>query len=135
MICAYLTFNGNCREAMRFYQQCLGGKLLLQTVGESDMAHRLPEQMHGLILNATLSHKSRVMMGTDMAGPGPLIRGNNVSLLLDCGSETELLHYAQALSRQGSITATPAYNLAGTLLAGLTDGFGHHWTLYYKPAC
>ena len=23
----YLTFNGNCREAMTYYKECLGGEL------------------------------------------------------------------------------------------------------------
>ena len=35
---AYLRFNGKCREAMTFYQACLGGELTIQTVGESPMA-------------------------------------------------------------------------------------------------
>ncbi len=29
---SYLTFSGNCREAMTFYRECLGGILMLQTV-------------------------------------------------------------------------------------------------------
>ena len=36
---AYLTFNGNCREAMQFYTDCLGGELYLQTIGEIGRAH------------------------------------------------------------------------------------------------
>src|SRR6185312_5274964 len=31
----YLIFNGNCREAMTFYQTCLGGELSVTTFGES----------------------------------------------------------------------------------------------------
>jgi PhnB protein len=30
----YLHFNGDCREAMTFYRECLGGELSLQTIGE-----------------------------------------------------------------------------------------------------
>ena len=29
-VTTYLHFNGNCREAMSFYQTCLGGELHLQ---------------------------------------------------------------------------------------------------------
>ena len=28
----YLAFNGNCQEAMHFYQQCLGGELNIQLI-------------------------------------------------------------------------------------------------------
>jgi uncharacterized glyoxalase superfamily protein PhnB len=34
----YLLFNGNCREAMSFYQGCFGGQLSLMTIGEPPMA-------------------------------------------------------------------------------------------------
>ena len=30
----YLNFNNQCREAMNFYKECLGGELFFQTVGE-----------------------------------------------------------------------------------------------------
>ena len=30
----YLNFDNNCREAMNFYKDCLGGELFLQTVSE-----------------------------------------------------------------------------------------------------
>lgn len=39
---AYLTFNGNCREAMTFYQDCLGGELCFQPLEESLLAPGLP---------------------------------------------------------------------------------------------
>jgi PhnB protein len=29
---AYLSFNGNCREAMTFYRDCIGGELMLQPI-------------------------------------------------------------------------------------------------------
>jgi PhnB protein len=32
---AYLTLNGNCREAMTFYKECLGGELTMQAVEDS----------------------------------------------------------------------------------------------------
>ena len=39
----YLNFPGNCRLAMEFYRECLGGELFLQTVGEMpEMAVQMP---------------------------------------------------------------------------------------------
>ena len=31
---AYLNFDGNCRQAMKFYQKCLGAELELTTFGQ-----------------------------------------------------------------------------------------------------
>jgi PhnB protein len=49
---SYLTFNGNCREAMNFYKDCLGGELNLQTIAESPLADKMPAQMKECILHA-----------------------------------------------------------------------------------
>ena len=44
----YLNFNNNCREAMSFYKDCLGGELVLQTVGEMPaMAAQMPPAYEG----------------------------------------------------------------------------------------
>jgi PhnB protein len=40
---AYLTFNGNCRQAMTFYRECLGGELTLQAVKGSPMEGHWPK--------------------------------------------------------------------------------------------
>ena len=40
---AYLTFNGDCREAMTFYKECLGGELTLETAKGSPMESHWPK--------------------------------------------------------------------------------------------
>ena len=43
----YLNFNGQCAAAFRFYEQCLGGKIvMMQTHGESPMKDRVPADWH-----------------------------------------------------------------------------------------
>ena len=39
---SYLFFDGNCADAMRFYERTLGGKLQLMTHGDSPMAAQTP---------------------------------------------------------------------------------------------
>ncbi len=58
---AYITFNGNCSEAMTFYKKCLGGELTMQTVKESPMADQWPAEVQQNILHATLV-KNDVML-------------------------------------------------------------------------
>ena len=50
-IITYLTFNGNCREAMTFYKECLGGELHFQTVGVSPHSSKMPKKMKDVIAN------------------------------------------------------------------------------------
>lgn len=128
---SYLTFNGNCREAMTFYQECLGGDLHLQTVGDSPVSFELPARMKECILQASLTKGQLQLMATDMVGESGLQRGNSVSLFLACRSEAELYRYFDKLSKGGRQTHPIAYTFWGTLFGGLTDRFGNQWLLSY----
>ena len=61
---AYLNFNGNTREAMSFYQQCLGGELVMQKISESPMAAQMPSEMGPKILHSSLTKNGLVLMAT-----------------------------------------------------------------------
>ena len=87
---AYLNFNGNCREAMTFYQQCLGGELTLQTIEGSTVEAQCPAAMKDQILHASLLKESLVLMASDMTGPDGFIKGNTIALSLNCSSEKEI---------------------------------------------
>ena len=50
---AYLIFNGNCREAMTFYQTSLGADL--QTVPFSDMPGDKPKEAGNRLAHARLT--------------------------------------------------------------------------------
>lgn len=129
---AYLTFNGNCREAMTFYKECLGGELMLQPIKDSPMADQLPDTMKHCILHSTLTRDSFSLMGSDMVNEDGLQKGNSVSLMLDCSTEEELNTYYNNLSTHGKSTHPIESTFWGALFGGLTDQFGHHWLLHFK---
>ncbi|MES2727799.1 MAG: VOC family protein [Bacteroidota bacterium] len=128
----YLTFSGNCREAMTFYQSCLGGELVFQTIGESPLAAQMPEQMKACILHATLTKGSLLLMGSDMVASAGLIFGNAVSLSLNCVSEEEIRNCYSKLSVGGKATHPLENSFWGALFGGLTDKYGNHWLLNYN---
>lgn len=128
---AYLSFNGNCREAMQFYQGCLGGELSFQTIGESPLSESMPKKMRDCILHATLSNDALLLMASDMLGSAGLIKGNTVSLSLNCNSEEELNNCYIHLSAGGSITHSLELTNWGARFGNLTDQFGIHWLLQF----
>lgn len=129
---SYLTFNGNCREAMNFYKECLGGELFLQTIGESPMSDKMPSKMKESILHSTLTKDALVLMGSDMVGEQGLIKGNAVSLVLNCSSEEEVKTCYDNLSNGGKATHPLENTFWGALFGGLTDKYGNHWLLNYN---
>ena len=126
---AYLTFPGQCREAMTFYKDCLGGELTLQTVEDSPMADQWPPQAQKSILHATLMKGNLMLMASDMS-PGELVRGNTISLSLTCTNEKEIKSYYASLSAGGQATRPPHEFFGGTI-GMLTDKYGMNWLLYY----
>ena len=128
---SYLTLNGNCREAMTFYNKCLGGELSFQTIGESPLADKMPAQMKDYILHSTLINGDVIIMASDMVGENGLSKGNSISLILNCSSEDEIITMYEKLS-EGGVKEHPLENsFWGALFGDLTDQFGHHWLLHY----
>ena len=52
----YLAFNGQCESAFKFYEKCLGGKILfMMTYGDWPMAEQTPPGWRNKILHATFA--------------------------------------------------------------------------------
>lgn len=133
-ITPYLTFHGNCRAAMQFYQEHLGGTLEFQTIGESPLAERMPPDMKELILHASLVAGSLTLMGTDMVGPEGLVNGTTVHLMLDCDSEADVRRLFAALSEGGAVKHPLELAFFGAFMGNFIDRYGHRWMLHFRPA-
>ena len=128
---AYLNFNGNCREAMTFYHQCLGGELVLQKVSESPMAARMPSEVGSRILHSQLSTDHILLMGSDMIGDR-LVRGNGVGLCLMCFSEEQTNDIFARLSQGGDVITPLHQSYWGATYGELRDRFGLHWMFNFS---
>lgn len=128
---AYLNFNGVAREAMQFYQQCLGGELVMQKLAESPMAARMPSEMGNKILHSSLTNQHMILMASDMLGRNT-IAGNNVMLCINCSSEEEINSFFTQLSAGGKIHDPLQQSFWGATFGKLTDKFGIHWMLNYS---
>jgi PhnB protein len=128
---AYIGFNGDCRKAMEFYKGCIGGELMLQTIGESPISDNCAPAMREGILHSSLTKGPLLLMATDMIGPDGFIKGNNVSLSLNCSSEEEINEFYAKLSVGGKILDPLKVSFWGALFGCFTDKFGIMWMLNY----
>ena len=125
-LCPYLTFDGDCKEALEFYKSCLGGKLEIQTFGESghspdpSMNDRV---MHGMITSGDISF----MASDTMPGVMEFSKGNNVQLALVGTDDAKLRGYFQKLSAGGKVTMPLAKQFWGDVYGTFTDKFGMYW--------
>lgn len=130
-IISYLTFNGNCYEAMTYYQECLGGELTFQTLGDSPLSEKMSKKMKSCIVHASLFNEGLTLLASDMVGENGLLKGNSVSLSLSCNSEEEIKMCYAKLAAGGTANKTLSSNFTGVLIGNLTDKFGIHWILTY----
>src|SRR3954471_15842712 len=98
----YLTFNGNAREVLTFYKDCIGGELTLQTIGESPIADQMPPDKKNSIMHGMLRNGNMTIMASDMGSPDGTL-GNTLSLMLDCASDEEGERYFKKLAAGGKV--------------------------------
>lgn len=128
----YLTFNGNCREAMTFYKDCLGGELKFMTFGESPMESGTEDK--NKIMHANLVHNNAVLMASDSMQSRPVDSGSNFTISVDCENEQEIETHFNAMARGGKVTMPLQDTFWGARFGMLTDKFGFQWMFNYnKP--
>lgn len=129
---AYLNFEGNCREVMSFYKECLDAELNMQTIEGSPIAAQCPAAMKDQILHASLTKDGLILMGSDMQEPGGnFVKGNNIALSLNCSSTEEINTFFTKLSEGGKVSHALTEQFWGATFGVLTDKFGIRWLLNY----
>jgi PhnB protein len=125
---AYITFDGNCKQAMKFYQECFGGKMILETVKGSPMETHWPASAQNNILHASLDGDDFSLIGSDMVPSDGLKHGNAISLVLLCSTEEEIERLFQKLSVEGTVKY-PLHAFYNGKIGGVVDKYNTHWML------
>jgi PhnB protein len=123
----YLTFNGDCEAAFKFYERCLGGKIeMMMTLGESPMAEQVSPDRRGKIMHARLSLGKDALMGSD-AAPNLYVRPAGFSVSLSVGSPAEAERIFQALAENGAVRMPLQQTFWSVRFGMVTDRFGIPW--------
>jgi len=129
----YLNFGGNCRDAFRFYEKELGGKInMLMTHGESPVPGLGPE-MKDAVLHASITIGGATIMASDVP-PNRFqpIRSVYLSLGVDSDAEAERIH--ALLSEGGEVYMPMQETFFASRFSQLRDRFGTSWMiLHEKP--
>jgi PhnB protein len=126
----YLLFDGDCKQAMEFYQACLGGDLMQLKVGDSPAKEFMPAYQHQKTLNARLKGGHIDISASDWLMPDrKRIPGNAVCLYLTAGTPEELRVLFERLSEGADVTDPLKQMFFGTYGA-LNDKFGIRWMFH-----
>ena len=144
---AYLSFDGNCAEAMTFYAQVLGAKLeALIRFGDmpadpgnggTDIAGAPTPAMSAAdakrIMHAYLVHPEFSLMAGDTPHGMPYTAIQGVMLALSFPTVAEATRVFQALADQGKVQMPLGETFWAQAFGMVTDRFGTPWGINGGP--
>ncbi len=129
----YLSFNGNCKEAMLFYKNCFDGDLEIQLVSDAPNSEHLPLWVKQCVLQATLRALGITIMGTDLNEGEDRLTGNNMAIHLSLLNE-EAFHCLVKRLSEHSLKVDEAVLTRSGKKVQIKDRFGINWlVLHYNP--
>ncbi|TJZ62890.1 glyoxalase [Sphingobacterium olei] len=118
----FITFSGNCKKALTFYQSCFGGILQFETF-EKDLQHytEIPIVSGSLISDRIIIH------GSDLVHNEGRKIGNYISLFLHCKNTIDRKELIEILGVDKKNLVVK--NTDRQRLIELTDAFDVRWVL------
>ena len=127
----FLNYGGNCEQAFRFYEQHLGGKIIMMmTRGQLPNPEVSPETKN-LIVHARISIGETELMGSDVP-PERFQPMRSVYLSLTVGSIDEAERIYALLSDGGQIFMPMEETFFAFRFAMLRDKFGTSWMILHE---
>jgi PhnB protein len=130
----YINFNGNCREAVEFYEQVFGTeKTNFMTFGEAppDPQFVLPEEAKNLVVHTRLNIYGSTVMFSDVFPGMPFVEGNNITFTIGSKNQDEIKSLFGKLKEGGKIGMELQETFWSKCYGNLTDKFGIGWQFNY----
>jgi len=131
----YLTFNGQCEAAFKFYERCLGGKIVAMIpFGDTPSGEHVPAGDRARIMHARLVAGSQVLMGSDAHAGEPYEGVKNCSVAVQVDTPDEAERLFSALSENATIVLPLQQTFWATRFGMLSDQFGVPWMINCEKA-
>jgi PhnB protein len=123
----HIFFNGQCQEALDFYQRCVGAKIQFTlTYGKSPMSDRVTPEWRGKILHATLAIGESTLFAADTPPERyQPPRGFHVTIRVEDAAEAERIF--RELSEGGAVQMPLQKTFWAIRFGVLVDRFGIPW--------
>ena len=123
----YISFTGNCEEAINFYKDKLDAELLfMQRYGDSPMAGKGPDEK---IMHCSIKIGDSVIMACDnvFESQNPTIVGNNITLAIGTSDVAQAESMFDKIADGGKVIMAMQETFWAKRFGMLTDKFGINW--------
>ncbi len=125
----YVNFAGKCKEAFRFYEKHLGGRIeMMMTHGEAPDQSRVDLNWKDAVLHARVSIGGVNLLGADTPDAQPM-RSAYLTLSVDSDAEAERIF--SLLAKDGEIFMPMEETFFATRFGQLRDRFGINWMILH----
>jgi len=129
----YLFFNGNCAEALAFYQTAAGAVIDYATkYGDTPAAEHVPAAIHDKIINASFRIGDTMIMASDARPDLWTGSPRGVSLCIRADSPSAAETIFAALSAGGTIDMAMGETFFAERFGSATDKFGIEWMVIFE---
>ena len=134
LLSPYLFFNGQCEAAFKFYEQCLGGKIVMMVRNcEVPTADQSPTESQNAIMHTRLVVGDMALMGSDAPSDRyEKPQGFAVSFVVAELSDAERIFHA--LAENGTIIMPMEQTFWAVRFGMCMDQFGISWMISCEKA-
>lgn len=123
---AYLLFNGNCEEAVKFYCDTFKGEVLFST-RYSDSPVDVTEDSKNKIMHMVFKIRGTEVMASDSHSGNDVTFGNNIQLSVAFDKNTDPTETFNKLAQGGKVTMPLQQTFWAIKFGMLKDKFGVNW--------
>ena len=128
-----LSFNGNCAEALRFYERTLPGRILFELRwGESPLARDAPPEWSTKICHSTLVVGNTTFHGVDVL-PGTYESPGGFSIVLGIDDLEESDRLFRSFAEKGQVCVALQETFWARRYGKVVDQFGIAWEINCGP--
>ena len=127
-IVPYLFFKGDCKQAMEFYKDVFGGKLIIQTMAESGSDMQMPGMKSTDVMHARLKGDFEIM-ASDSPKASPKMAKVELTVNGPSADEAEMREMFKKLSEGGKVGMKLQKMPWGDIYGQPTDKFGIDWMM------
>jgi PhnB protein len=133
---SHLHFSGQCEEAFKFYEKCLGGKiegLFRFDSAPGDDAQKMPPEWRNKIMHVSMKIGDQILMGTD-APPDHFSKPQGFQVCIALKDVAEGQKIFNALSEKGTVAMPFGKTFWSLGFAMFEDRFGIPWMINCEQA-
>jgi len=134
-ISPYVSFNGNCADAVTFYEKAFNVKAEIMRYKEAppENGYQTPEGTENLVMHAQFEIDGEIIMLCDMPPESPAKIGNNIAIMAEFDDVDSAKAAFDALKEGGNISMELQETFWSKCFGSLCDKFGINW--YISIGC